>query len=109
MRDPHNGHHTAEDIRLSWYTKFKSAVPVECEFKREYCTTPPDYKGIRKWYEQLRENGKVEKDIFLHCIGDTMTTWIMFRRIANSPKKSISQESTELQMTADFFRAAYKP
>jgi len=40
MCDPYNDHHTAED-KLSWYTKFKSPVPVECEFKNEY-GTPPD-------------------------------------------------------------------
>jgi hypothetical protein len=91
MCDPYNGYHTAEDTKCRG-TQNSNPVPVECEFKLEY-GTPPDYKGIRKLYEQLRENGKVEKDISLHDIGDKMTMWIMFGRLANrvprnpSPKR----------------------
>jgi hypothetical protein len=71
--DPYNDHHTEEDIKLSWYTKFKSAVPIECEFKRGY-GTPPDCNGIRKLYEQLKETGKVEKDISLDGVGGKLTS-----------------------------------
>jgi len=56
-----------------------------------------------------RQTGKVEKDISLNGIGDKNDNVDHVRQTCKqNPKNSISQESTELQIT-DFFRAAYKP
>ncbi|KDR23208.1 hypothetical protein L798_07109 [Zootermopsis nevadensis] len=58
LRDQGSVCRTAESIDC---VVCKSIIPVHREFRREYGVRPPDDKSIRKWHEQFRETGSVEK------------------------------------------------
>jgi hypothetical protein len=47
-----------------WYATFKPITVVHHKFRHEYGVRSPDDKRIKRWYEQFRETGSVEKR---HC------------------------------------------
>jgi hypothetical protein len=64
--------------------KFESIIRVQSEFRCEYEVRPHDDRSIRRWYEQFRENGSVEKKgILLDVLGDLMKMWIVSGRLSH--------------------------
>lgn len=85
---------------IIWFAELKSIVSVQRRFRQTYVgQIAPDDKAIRRWFNQFRETGNVEKK---HSTGRPRTSEENVERIrqscVRSPKKSIARRSLELQI-----------